>query len=94
MPICVKSRLSKRGKYYVVAVTELAERGYIDLEKIYNIYIYTDIHRKNLVAFETRKPVKIQNNRVVFYIKPVDKLGKLLHRTPVILCIEHILHRA
>lgn len=93
MVICIKRKLSKRGSYYVVSITDLVTSGYINTENIYNIYIYTDIQRKNLAVFETRKPIKI-GNRVVFYVKPVSKLSKLLHRTPIILCIEHILHRA
>jgi hypothetical protein len=94
--ICFKRKLSRYDRYIVAYVTTLVRHGYIDPNKLYNVYVYLDMEMKKIVFFDLRKINKAEwlangKKRSRYFIRLfTSKRYPLLRGVNVILCLEEL----
>ena len=94
--ICFKRRLSRYDRYLVAYVTTLVRHGYIDPDRLYNVYVYLDMEMKKIAFFDLRKITKAEwlangKKRSRYFIRLfAAKRNPLLRGTNVILCLEEL----
>lgn len=94
--ICFKRKLSRYDRYIVAYVTTLVRHGYIDPNKLYNVYVYLDMEMKKIAFFDLRKINKAEwlangKKRTRYFIRLfTSKRYPLLRGVNVILCLEEL----